>query len=240
MAKIAYKIELKAWIPHHRVVDPEEPARASDWLDSYTDVVGTIIKNLPMFPLVSPPRPEYEFQSRYHGDNHKGYDGSHRVINTVTFSFDGSTITGFSKSGNCGATHRYWSWQLWIAFAGRKWGKKTKSGKASKTATPNVTARKTGARSFTMSFAASNPLIMGPAPDIDSTLNGVFDASGALHLSYQTDLFPSHGVRVYKGGTVAKTRVINDASSVNALGVVGAANVGYRLSRQSNVGRFSV
>ncbi len=46
--------------------------------------------------------------SQYRGDNHRGYDGSWRVMNWVEFDWDGKKISGFRGGDNYGTSHRDW------------------------------------------------------------------------------------------------------------------------------------
>jgi Domain of unknown function (DUF4157) len=204
-----YKIELKAWIPHSHVVDPEEPLRASDWLDTLT-CIG---------PL------KYSYSSQYRGDSHTSYDGGYRALSSTEFDYDGKLITGFSGAGSFGASHR--DWKASASIFGKKIA--SGSGTASDTAT-SATSSSSSDKSFSLGIDSTNPLLMTTGPAINSELYGVFESSGKLKLEYNTDLFPSHGLRVYKDGVVIHTSVVNDASSVNALGVAGALHLGIRLS----------
>jgi len=71
-----YRVELKAWIPFHWVVDPESAG------------IG-----------------KYQ-HSEYEGDGHNGYDGSYRVIAWVEFEWDGYKIKGFKSGEEYGLTRR--------------------------------------------------------------------------------------------------------------------------------------
>jgi len=96
-----------------------------------------------------------------------------------------------------------------------------------------------GANSFSLGFASANPLVMTWAPDIDSAGTRRL-GSGGLTFSYNTDLFPSHGVSVSKNGSAVTTSVVNDASGVNGLGPIGAVLIGQKLSSQSNAGSITI
>jgi hypothetical protein len=78
------------------------------------------------------------------------------------------------------------------------------------------------------------------APEINATLNGTIASDGTLSLSYDTDLFPSHGIQVSRDGQVIHTAVTNNAERVKAQGAVGAANVGARLMMQENEGGITI
>jgi hypothetical protein len=224
-----YRVEIKAWIPHRRVVDPEEPARMSDWAQSASDVVPW-----------SPIRPRYEYHSYYRGDDHTGYAGSYRVHSAVEFDWDGSGISNLDHAGDAGASHRDWDARAYLDYTLGETDVYTTSGSESATATGDWAGRQLSDRTFSLSFASPNPLVMTWAPDIDSEVDGTFDSSGQLNLSYATDRFTSHGISVTKNGSVALRDIVNDASGVQALGPVGAAAIGHRLTDQSNRGTRTV
>ena len=223
-----YKVELKAWIPHRQVVDPEEPLRASDWLDTLTSIAGH-----------GPASLQYEYHSHYGGDNHTGYDGTSRAQASIEFDWDGTTISGFRMSTPTGASpsHRHYNYRAWVETL---WGAgpdfEIASGSDTDTgpAGGGCSGRAAGTNGH-LTIAAPNLMTMGPAPDINSDLD-FFLAGSTMNLVWLTDLFPSHGYRVYKNGAAIKTQVVNDASGVNAEGVAGAVNLGTRLISQTNVG----
>jgi hypothetical protein len=217
-----YRIELKAWIPHNKVVDPEEPIRKGNYLDTLSLPSSLVGLN-------------YVYSSRYHGDNHASYTGDYRVLSSVEFDYDGTSISGFKHIGTYGESIRYWDAE--VKLLGRSVYKTT--GDERKTASAATSGSPLG-NGFSMGIASANPLTIFPAPDINSNLDGSFDSSGQLSLNYKTDLFPSHGVQVQKDGVLIHTSIVNDASGVNALGPTGAANVGTRLIAQVNTGTISL
>ncbi|MCC6999546.1 MAG: DUF4157 domain-containing protein [Deltaproteobacteria bacterium] len=224
-----FKVELKAWIPHRQVVDPEEPLRASDWLDTLS---SSIVNH-------GPASLHYEYHSHYGGDNHAGYDGSSRAQATIEFDWDGTTISGFRSSTPMGASpsHRHYNYRAYVETL---WGAgpdiEIASGSDTDTgpAGGGCSGRASGTSGH-LTIAAPNLMTMGPAPDINSDLD-FFLGGSTMNLVWLTDLFPSHGYRVYKNGAAIKTQVVNDASGVNAEGVIGAVNLGTRLISQTNVG----
>jgi len=237
--KSHYEVELKAWIPHAKVVDPEEPVRASDWLDTISSVASAL----------SPPglraQLKYEYHSFYRGDGHSGYGGGYRVLSKASFDWDGHTISAFRQTGLYGASHRDYNYRAWLdlsvgvgSFSKSLGSLDVASG--SNTETDTASAATSGAsasgNSFTLGMASANPLVMTWAPDIDSQLTGHVDAAGNVAVDYHTDLFPSHGFQVKKDGAVVKSQIVNDASGVNGLGPLGAIEIGRRLTSFSNVG----
>src|SRR5690606_30656586 len=111
--KDRYRIEVKAWIPHSYVVDPEEPIRASDWLDTISRLAEGAINALPGGFLT--PKLKYEYHSKYHGDGHSGYAGSYRAMTAVEFDWDGSAMSAVKLDGNhYGATTRYYDYRAWL------------------------------------------------------------------------------------------------------------------------------
>ena len=227
-----YTVEICAWIPHARVVDPEEPARASDWLDTISDLVPTVIAS-----------PNYEFESHYRGDNHVGYDVNKvRVWARIDFDWDGSAISGVSVTGDTGNSHRDWSRYLEIKTLGG-FGPSMVVAKDSGTETGKAAAGERGSGSgvkFGISFSSANPLVMTWAPDINSNLSGKIDSKGGLDIEFSTDFFPSHGIQVSRNGAVVHQEMVRDASGVPGEGAAGAAAIGAFLSAQLNDGDIKV
>ncbi len=239
-----YEVELKAWIPHAKVVDPEEPARVSDWLDSITSLAAAAADSLPGVNA----KLMYEYHSYYRGDGHTGFAGGYRVLSKATFDFDGTTITNFKQVGDYGDSHRDYDYRAWLELSAGVGPFRTTlgtvdllSGSDTETdrATSATSGASTGATAFNLGMASPNPLVMTWAPDIDSSMSGTLDASGNMSISYTTDLFPSHGIQVKKDGAVIKTEVVNDPSGINALGPIGAADLLHRLTSNSNSGSTS-
>ena len=227
-----YTVEICAWIPHSRVVDPEEQLRSSDWLDTITDLTPTLLA-----------APNYEYDSHYRGDNHVGYDVSKvRVWARIDFDWDGSTISGVKVTGDTGATHRDWTSSLDVETLGG-FGPTMAVSKDSGTETGKAPAGARGAASgktFKISFSSANPLVMTWAPAINSTLTGTIDSTGGLDIDFSTDLFPSHGIQVERNGATVLQKVVRDASGVPGEGAAGAAAIGAFLSAQLNDGNAKV
>lgn len=240
-APVRINLELKAWIPHRQVVDPEEPARAQDWLDLLDKPNELIEKYVPKM-LRPSARFRYDFSSRYRGDGHKGYDGSHRVVGLVGFTWDGKRITDLTLKPLYGATHREWKQRAWIAidvpFFSRKIMLVDRKGTETERASRSVVATTHGA-DFTMSIDSKNPLIMTYTPAIQSDLMGRI-VNGNLSLSWRTTGFPSHGISILVDATQRLERVTNDASDIPALGLKGAAAIALALGRQNKRGAGTV
>jgi hypothetical protein len=224
-----YKVEMKAWIPHDKVVDPEEPARVSDWLQSIDDIVDSV----PGTGLIA--NPEYEYHSYYRGDNHDGYGGSYRVLSVIEFDWDGKSISNVTGTGDYGASHRDWDARAWVETLLGDIPLGSDSGSESARAT-SATSKSGGGNTFSLGIASANPLVLTWAPNINANLTGTIARDGRLTLDYSTDFFPSHGVQVSRNGKAIHTAITNNASGVNALGAVGAVNVGARLMNQGNSG----
>ena len=227
-----YTVEICAWIPHSRVVDPEEMLRSSDWLDTITDLTPTLLA-----------APNYEYDSHYRGDNHVGYDVSKvRVWARIDFDWDGSAISGVKVTGDTGATHRDWSSSLDVETLGG-FGPTMSLGKSSGTETGKAPAGASGSgtgKKFKISFSSANPLVITMAPAINSTLTGTIDPTGGLDLDFSTDLFPSHGIQVERNGATVLQKVVRDASGVPGEGAAGAAAIGAFLSAQLNDGKENI
>ena len=234
-------IESKAWIPHAKVVDPEEPIRISNWLDTIDSLVNTAMNTIDVggwFGVPLTPRLKYEFKSRYRGDGHSGYAGSARAHHKVEFDWDGTTISGVTSSGRAEATHRDYSYHAWI-----EWGPFSKDVvKSSGTETGPTAGGTTGTASgssYDMNISAPNLLVITYAPPIDAHYNGTLSGS-TLNIKWSTDNFPSHGYQVTKNGAAVQTSVVNDASWVPGEGPIGAAMIGAFLSLQTNNGSATV
>jgi hypothetical protein len=239
-----YTVELKAWIPQSEVVDP---------LATYNRVKDAPPGALPSGVVGADV--DVKYRSRYRGDNHNGYDGSWKAKSSIEFDYDKSSkkITNLRvKDSDISTTHRDWHWD---AYAQLQVGPFTPIEKkiASDTGTEagrgsgKVYGRQSGSDGFSLGFIATNRVqdrkIPGryDTPSIDSDLDGSFSADGkTMTLKYDTDLFPSHGFQVSKNGNVIATDITNDASGVDVSGGDGAANIGYRLSRQSNEGESQI
>ena len=231
-SKQHYVVEIRAWIPHDRVVDPEEPARVSDWLDTLTDnPLNTGLANF-----------NYEFSSHYRGDNHTGYNGSVRVYARVEFDWDGTTISGVNVRSDTGETHRDWTakYEVNTLFGfGPDINLSSDSG-SEKDKAPSGASGGGSGNSFHIAFSSANPLVLTAAPAINSNLTGTINANGALSLDFSTDLFPSHGIQVTRDGQVIHKEVVNDASGVLGEGAIGAALIGAGLTMQFNDGKRNI
>lgn len=188
-----YRIELKSWIPHLRVVDP-------------VPAPGT---------------------SHYRGDGHSGYEGSHRVLTWVEFSFDGLRITAFQGGESYGTSHRDYDYPLW--------GKGTET----QTATGFTARELRGEGYFWMRIDSKIPIPIAPAPAINSELEGFISCTG-LFIHYITDLFPSHGVRISRDGKIVKTEIVFDARYLPVEGDVGAMAIFVGLTSFENTGSIDV
>ena len=227
-----FRIELKAWIPHSEVVDPEEQVRISDWLDTLTDLTTT------PFSLVDV---DYEFKSTYRGDNHTGYNGSYRAISTLEFVWDGTSISGVKARGGFGKTHRDWEWEAKLRVAKQEvLSLGSDSGSESERAR-SATAASAKGNAFHLSIDSANPVVMTWAPEINSALQGyVTSREGELKIFYKTDGFPSHGIRVFRNGVCLDTAIVNDASGVPGTGVSGLAAISTGLMSMSNSGSYAI
>jgi len=233
----SYVIELKAWIPHEKVVDPEEQVRVTDWLDTLTDVANTAIKAFPLAVTL-----EYEFESHYRGDNHAGYKGSYRVLATLQFDWDGHAISGVKSSGDYGETHRDWKAEAWIEALRKKLTTIFSSGGSEKDRAKSKTWGKAKGNSFELGFSSGNPVVMVQAlcPNIDSVITGTIAPNGDLTIKYKTDMFPSHGLKVSINGVPDAVYVLNDASGVVALGPAGITVITVGLTSQGNTGELNI
>ncbi|MBM9506050.1 PKD domain-containing protein [Actinacidiphila acididurans] len=221
-----YRVEIRAWIPQPRVVDPVHPldqALVGNTPDSWSACghrSGPMIQS-----------------STFRGDDHRTFDsgsGSFRGRVWAEFDWDGTSITALRKAtspaGMYGATHRDFTIRTPHA---------TIHCTRVATATKSATATQETTKRVHLDLHTSNPLVdiipkYGPAPAIDSDLLVTFAKPTELSVSGTTDLFPSHGFRIWRNGKVLYTRTTNQAACVDALGPVGAYNLFTRLTHQTN------
>ncbi|MET9730497.1 hypothetical protein ABZZ79_07495 [Streptomyces sp. NPDC006458] len=217
-----YRVEIRAWIPHPKVVDPVHPkaqALVGNTPDSYS-ACGALSG-----PMVQ--------SSTFRGDDHRtfssGSDG-YRGRSWAEFDWDGTGVTGLKTTTDpvqlFGTTHR----DFVIKRPGLPDKKCTAKRRVTKTSTVKVIRDGAGVH---LDLATRNPLV-DPSPNIDSDLDVWFPTPGRLQFQARTDLFPSHGVRIWRNGTAFYTRTTHQAACVNALGVQGAANLLDRLTHQTN------
>ena len=239
-----YVVELKAWIPHGHVVDPEEQLHASKWLDDISSIINTIEDFAP--PGASA-RLKYEYHSKYRGDGHTGYAGGYRARSWLEFDWDGKTLSNVRHQQSYGTTHRDYHYRAWLDFqigAGpfqyTLFSKDVTSGGGveAKTATSATSGSGSG-NHIHLGISSANPVVMTFAPTIDSSLSGHIDAAGKLFMDYSTDEFPSHGIQVTKNGAMIQQKVVEDVSGVTADGFFGAINLARRLTSQDNNGKLT-
>lgn len=161
--------------------------------------------------------------SHYRGDDHRGYDGTWRVLNWAEFDWDGKKISGFHGSDSYGTTHR--------DYKGLVWG-----GTESATATCCTGRDINTDRYFTMWISSKNPIPLVPVPAIDSTVD-VIVGCDSISFVYTTDEFPSHGIRVFQDGKAVETKIVFDASTIDG---TDGLEIFYGLTSFDNKGDFDV
>jgi hypothetical protein len=217
-----YSLELKTWIPFQQIVDPKQPISGSYlgfppfggvedncYSPSFFAQFGTVVL------------------STYHGDGHQGIDGTVRAMATISFDWDGHIITNLQARGSYGETQRL------LDYFGPDGHHQCVADHA--TATKSATGGGSG-NSFNLEVHSSNPLVH-PSPDIDAVVNGSVEPNGDLRLQFNTDLFPSIGLRAYRNSAEIGTIIANDASCLgpnDVLGLGGAFTVLVGLTSQVN------
>ena len=233
---VHYTVELKAWIPKSEVsgFPPVATPYSVPHGPDCHDPGGTLYE---LGTMVS---------SVFQGDGHAGYDrpgfsealdiGGFRVRPVADFDLVDGKIANFTVSAfpqSVGTTHK----NVTYSTLGLKVHRCTISKTAIKAAGGQVTSD----TSFELFISSANPLAPG-APAIDSTLKAFFTSDERLTLDYETDLFPSHGIRVRREGDV-DTFVVNDVACLSddaVLGLPGAGLLAYGLSRHGNLGSESL
>lgn len=222
-----YRLEMKAWIPHDGVVDPEQPI-------TLPYLLASVIHR----PCHTPSlllRAVTSVSTRYEGDKHNGYDGSFRVQSSLEFDWDGAQITNPVSRAQFGTTR--------LTATYRNFRNTNTCQLASGAARAAANASGEGS-SFALHYSAANPLVRRlPSPAISGDTTGTIAADGTVRFHYRTDLFPSHGVRVSKNGTPQRTDIVNDASCLPnsfVTGMRGVIVLGAGLLSQVNQGDRTV
>lgn len=194
-----YTIEMRTWIPQPLAVDPEQ---APDFVQPFA------VAALTRSPCYTPAVPLIPFTfvtNHYRGDDHEGFDGSFRVRAAVSFDWDGEQISNPSKETDFGtsvleATYAY-------PFD------TTTCVVASDRATEAADFQVLPDASVLGFYSAADP-IPAIAPTVDATVTAAVAADGTIAMHFQTDEFPSHGIRVTRNGIVQRTDLVNDAACI--------------------------
>ena len=246
-----YAIELKAWIPTPRVVDPVLPlegipyAAVPKWIRDQRPCT-TPDTPLPSQAAFLAFRERSFVTSWYRGDNHREYDGIFRTRPVAKFEWDGERVSAFEvspESENYNATFQETRYSvLWPKGAEIT---------CTQTALQNHSTfgGPTTHDGFELGLESHNPLAprlpgdYDVSPAIDSIIKGHLKGAGDLQIEYQTDLFPSHGVRVLRDGVVQATHTVNDLSCLkdsDTLGPEAIVLLATGLSLPVNLGKYTV
>jgi hypothetical protein len=244
-----FRVELKAWIPYERVVDPEQPLRQT-WLNLWLDEQDPLREVDPFGTFRDGPTMVLDYSSRYHGDNHVPYapqsapftsaSANHRVCRWCEFDWDDAVISNFTPAqGNADSPSDqdtvYGTSELFETKDYELRGvEHVESPVTSKTAVNHTEATGEG-QQFCLRIYSSNPLTLSPAyfvPSISATLLGHFipGPSGPLIIGVECNHFPSFGMRVQRDGVDIYSDFntpLNDATQNvwSELGVRGAINL---------------
>lgn len=225
-----YRIEVRAWIPHPRVVDPVHPVPEPH---PHVNSVDS------MHACGIVPGPLWQ-SSTFRGDNHRGFDGGYRGREWVEFTWDGTTISAVKTTRDpvqlYGVSHRDFVIDP-IPGAAKKCTE-------AKRPTEAAAVTRDGTAGLHLDLHTSNPLVdwfpkLGHAPAIDSDLWISFPSRTRITFTAKTDEFPDHGFRAWRNGKPFYTRAVNQAACVNALGIAGAWNLFHRLVSQTNTGTWT-
>lgn len=213
------RVEFKAWIPQWRVVDPDLVTESNpDTLNTYWTgpPFGPTDGGLKCYTRPTPPR---WVQGWFAGDSHAGHEGGSRTLAAIEFDLvGGSTLTNAVTSTDIGLTHRIRRY-VWDDMSSQTCVLSTGQ------ATSNIFAVVTGPQSFRLYFDVANPLIQThlpgtSTPTITGIVDGTLQAGGNIRLDFQTDQFPSYGIRVTRNSQ-APFYVLRDVSCLDDGEVMG-------------------
>jgi hypothetical protein len=226
-----YAIDLRAWIPFDRVVDPYEPAPFGYEASLAYDLSGLD----PNCFVPSPPDVLLAYiDSTFAGDNHNDFSTpSWRIRNTAEFLWDdndqiasvmtpGAFFGSYPHVGKTTLTKLYYNGSN-VHIGGP-------CGRSATLTTPSLLAQQTGPNTFLVQLAGTNPMV-AVAPPIRARVEGTVQSNGDVTIDWTGGGFPSLGVEVTIDGITAMTYTFNDASCVPAhLGLPGEKVLGLGLA----------
>lgn len=211
-----YRVELKAWVPHHDIVDPLRPLA----------IPYLAFRASPERGCTDPPVRHWldaEVSSRYRGNDHLDYPGSAKAHTWVEFDWDGRRITNLMHGEQYDTTHRalLYEWDKGLFGRTSRW-----CDVQTTTQTEATTGAQLSDDAFALGISSKNPLTpQALTPPISSDLTGRLLPGGIFLLTYDTDLFPSHGFTVIRNGRVQLTNITTDASCLPKSRVIGRTGV---------------
>ncbi|HEV2890067.1 MAG TPA: fibronectin type III domain-containing protein [Frankiaceae bacterium] len=210
-AYAGYTVELKAYIPHDKVVDPpvyrniytedgHDYGYANSWGGSCNTRTTAVSK----------------VWSWYEGDNHTGYSGSYRVRSGLVFKWDGTTVFDVIPYSGTNPTRRF------------RFYRDPLNSEACLLRQLLATSGATGSGSgttFKMTYESENPVAAeefssAMSPNISGELSGSFSGN-TLTLSYTTNEFPTHAFVVIRNGVLQMTSYVQNASCLGRDDVMG-------------------
>jgi hypothetical protein len=245
-----YRVELKAWIPKTQIVDPNIPLPAPYLSLGVPPLAFALaLPRAPCFATLNPALAASLFvRSGFLGDTHEAYDGSFRIRPVAEFDWDGEQIRNFSVTP---PAESFGTTILEYELASRLPFVRDRACTRSLQQVAAAGGQQLSPTRFELTMSADDPLVypraVGPdallVPNIDARLEGSFLADGRLAVAYDTDLFPSHGLRVAVDGTDRETLITNDVSCLDdssAQGLFGVGLLGTALSLHDNRGSLVV
>jgi len=203
---IPFEVQIKGWIPHKRLPDIEQV------------LLGGVTLGMS----------RAFFEMFYGGDDHHGYDGTHRALTVAFFDWDGSQITNFFWMGDKGITtkHRV---NIWT-------GRDNRSEQRSIGEVKGEQLRKD---QFRLSFSVKNPMLpLNVSPYIDFVATFTVSNRG-IQVQYTSDQFPSYGIRIAQDGQIISTRIVKDVRNVAANDATGPS-IALEMTRHTNSGSYFV
>jgi hypothetical protein len=208
-----YDIEIKAWIPHASLVDPVT------WVNDNYEVVTAADASSGRPPCHTSPwwiaALPILADGTFDGDGHTSYEGSFRVRSRVTLRWNGSSISTLVRDATNLHNETVQRRSYWNLFQSED----CELGRATANDLPE--AQQLNSTQFRLSYSSENPRTAAYAfgagsygtPTIDGDVTGTFSATG-LSLTFTTDEFPNHGIRVRRNGLTQRTITATNASCV--------------------------
>jgi hypothetical protein len=241
-----YEIDLKLWIPQNALVDPANP------LGSMAYEAWRALAKVGAEPDLTNPSPSVglfepggtchdptttlgglltSVSSVLDGDGYTRYDdgSSYRVAATLSFDWDGSSVSNLVFTPQAGVSHRTIV-EKTVTTHGVVTRRCTEDHADTVTGSATTSNSSTIAANLSGVVGFLTPLVRlsGGYPSTSWTV--AVKPDGSLNISYKTSEFPSIGLKVLVNGQVQGTDIVNDASCYKqweTLGPWGATGLFY-------------
>lgn len=237
VSSVTYNLNFKLWIPQRQVVDPANPLGTAPYL-GWQSLVKTGLEPDLSHPSskIGPFQPgstcsdpkgilkplKTSVKSTLGGDGYASYDGgkSFRADATISFMWDGSTISNLSTTYRTPVSHRLITETGAVKGSCVEYHNATTSLSATQTTPSTLSVKLSGV----VGFLPDLTKLAGAYPKTSWTMNVSQD--GSLGISYSASEFPTTALQVSVNGQTKATDLVNDASCYSQSSLLGPLAVG--------------